>query len=59
MSRLTIELSKLQHQKIKAMAAFQGKSMKEFVLEKIFQDEKNNDDQSWLEFEHFLERNRW
>jgi uncharacterized protein (DUF1778 family) len=35
MSRLSIDLTPEQHQKIKAMAAMQGKSIKEYVLNQI------------------------
>lgn len=36
MSRLTIDISGEQHQQIKALAAMQGKSIKEYVLERLF-----------------------
>lgn len=36
MSRLSIEVSKEQHKKIKALAALQGKSIKDFILDKLF-----------------------
>ncbi len=35
MSRLSIDLTPEQHQKIKAIAAMQGKSIKEYVLTRI------------------------
>jgi uncharacterized protein (DUF1778 family) len=35
MSRLSIDLTPEQHQKIKAIAAMQGKSIKEYVLSQI------------------------
>jgi len=35
MSRLSIDLTPEQHQKIKAVAAMQGKSIKEYVLNQI------------------------
>jgi uncharacterized protein (DUF1778 family) len=35
MSRLSIDLTPEQHQKIKAVAAMQGKSIKEYVLAQI------------------------
>ena len=35
MSRLSIDLTPEQHQKIKAVAAMQGKSIKEYVLNEI------------------------
>lgn len=34
MPRLSIEISQQQHQLIKANAAFQGKSLKDFILER-------------------------
>ena len=36
MSRLSIEVSQEQHQKIKALAALHGKSVKDFILSKLF-----------------------
>ncbi len=35
MSRLSIELTTEQHQRLKAVAALQGKSIKEYVLERV------------------------
>ena len=36
MSRLTIEVTEQQHQNIKALAALQGKSIKEYALQRLF-----------------------
>jgi hypothetical protein len=36
MSRLTIDVTKEQHQTLKAMAALQGKTIKEYALERLF-----------------------
>jgi hypothetical protein len=36
MSRLTIDITDQQHQTIKAMAALQGKSIKEYAIERLF-----------------------
>ncbi|MBC7879767.1 MAG: antitoxin [Anaerolineae bacterium] len=36
MSRLTIEVTEQQHQSIKAMAALQGKSIKEYAIQRLF-----------------------
>ena len=36
MSRLTIEITDQQHQSIKAMAAYQGKTIKEYTIERLF-----------------------
>ncbi|WP_213995253.1 DUF1778 domain-containing protein [Arsukibacterium sp.] len=35
MSRLSIEVTPEQHQLLKAMAALQGKSIKDFILDKV------------------------
>ena len=36
MSRLTSEVTEQQHQNIKALAALQGKSIKEYALQRLF-----------------------
>jgi hypothetical protein len=36
MSRLTIDITEQQHQTIKAMAAIQGKTVKEYAIERLF-----------------------
>jgi hypothetical protein len=36
MSRLTIDITEQQHQSIKAMAAIQGKTIKEYAIERLF-----------------------
>jgi hypothetical protein len=36
MSRLIIEVTEQQHQHIKALAALQGKSIKDYALERLF-----------------------
>lgn len=43
MSRISIDVSEEQHQKIKAMAALQGKSIKNFMLDRTLNtmDEDN------------------
>lgn len=47
MSRLSIEVSADQHQKIKALAALQGKSIKDYILSKLFSS-SNEDEQAAL-----------
>lgn len=37
-SRLTIDVTEQQHQALKAMAALEGKSIKQFALERLFQN---------------------
>lgn len=39
MSRLTIDVTEQQHQTLKAMAALEGKSIKQFALERLFGDQ--------------------
>jgi hypothetical protein len=36
MSRLTIDVTDQQHQALKAMAALQGKTIKEYAIERLF-----------------------
>lgn len=36
MSRLTIDVSEQQHQALKAMAALQGKTIKQYAIERLF-----------------------
>jgi len=36
MSRLTIDITDQQHQSIKAIAALQGKSIKDYAIERLF-----------------------
>ncbi|MCC5886609.1 MAG: antitoxin [Gammaproteobacteria bacterium] len=44
MSRLTIDITEQQHQALKAMAALEGKSIKQFALERLFAVEPGEDD---------------
>jgi hypothetical protein len=52
MSRLTIEVTPKQHQHIKSLAAFQGMTIREFVLSRIFPD---NEDHAYKEFKAFMQ----
>lgn len=36
MSRLTIDITEKQHQSLKALAALQGKTIKQYALERLF-----------------------
>ena len=47
MSRLVIDVTAEQHQQIKALAALKGKSIKHFILEKLF-TESNDSEQAAL-----------
>ena len=46
MSRLTIDISHQQHQSLKALAALQGKTIKQYALERLFPGD-TDDDQAW------------
>lgn len=47
MSRLTIEVTPEQHQLLKAMAALQGKSIKEFILDKVLPKQAEEQPQNY------------
>lgn len=54
MSRLSIDLTPEQHQKIKAVAALQGKSIKEYVLAQILPT-SSDENTALNELEMFLD----
>ena len=56
MSRLSIELTSEQHKRLKAMAALQGKSIKEYVLERVLSPSENDpsSDEALKQLEAFL-----
>ena len=56
MSRLTIDITTKQHQTLKALAALQGKSIKQYALERLLPDDLA-EDQAWQELGALL-RNR-
>ena len=51
--RLSIDITPEQHQWLKAIAALQGQSMKEYVLTRVFGDVGNNE--ALRRLEDFLE----
>jgi len=54
--RLSIEVSSEQHQRLKAVAALSGKSIKAYVLERVLPDTQSADDGEALrQLEAFLE----
>ncbi|KMJ43745.1 antitoxin [Xenorhabdus khoisanae] len=53
MSRLTIDITDQQHKSLKALAALQGKTIKQYTLERLFPD-MTNDDQAWQELKALL-----
>lgn len=53
MSRLTIDITDQQHRDLKAFAALQGKTIKQFVLERLLPaDDKADED--WEKFKDFI-----
>ncbi len=53
MSRLTIDMTDQQHQSLKALAALQGKTIKQYALERLFPGDADTD-QAWKELESLL-----
>jgi len=53
MSRLTIDITSQQHQSLKALAALQGKTIKQYALERLFPGDANGD-QTWQELKVIL-----
>lgn len=53
MSRLTIDVTDQQHQSLKAMAAMQGKTIKQYALERLFPSDPDAD-QAWQELKNLL-----
>lgn len=51
MSRLTIDITDQQHQSLKALAALQGKTIKQYALERLF---PANGEQAWQELNSLL-----
>lgn len=51
--RLSIEISREQHKKLKATAAMQGKSIKDYVLDRTLPD--NQEEAALRELETFLQ----
>lgn len=46
MSRLTIDITEQQHQSLKALAALQGKTIKQYAIERLFPVDAG-DDEPW------------
>lgn len=53
MSRLTIDITDQQHQSLKALAAMQGKTIKQYAVERLFPS-GSGDDAAWLELKTLL-----
>jgi len=54
MSRLVLDVSSEQHQIIKALAATEGKSIKDFMLEKVLPDTDEGEAVAWAELKKIL-----
>lgn len=53
MSRLTIDMTDQQHQSLKALAALQGKTIKQYALERLL-PAQSGDDGAWQELKTLL-----
>ena len=53
MSRLTIDIFEQQHQSLKALAALQGKTIKQYAIERLFPGNIDNDP-AWQELKGVL-----
>lgn len=53
MSRLTIDLTDEQHKHLKAVAALEGKTMRQFAVERLF-PVKDELDEDWERFREFI-----
>ena len=53
MSRLTVDITDRQHQSLKAMAALEGKSIRQYALERLF-PVSPVDDEAWNELKALL-----
>ena len=53
MSRLTSDITDQQHQSLKALAALQGKTIKQYALERLFPGDADAE-QAWQELKTLL-----
>jgi hypothetical protein len=53
-SRLTIDMTDQQHQSLKALAALEGKTIKQYALERIFPGDTDAE-KAWQELKTLLE----
>ncbi len=54
MSRLTIDITSQQHQSLKALAALQGKTIRQYALERLFPVNNVDQDQPWEALKNLL-----
>ena len=55
MSRLTIDITDKQHQNLKALAALQGKTIKQYAVERLFPNGAG-EEQAWQELKTLLDQ---
>jgi uncharacterized protein (DUF1778 family) len=55
MSRLTIDLTDEQHKTLKAIAALEGKSMKQYAVEKLL-PAGDAHDEDWVKLKEFMNK---
>ncbi|QEE43233.1 antitoxin (plasmid) [Rhizobium sp. WL3] len=53
MSRLTIDMTDKQHQSLKALAALQGKTIKQYALERLFPGDVDGE-RAWEELKTLM-----
>lgn len=56
MRRLSIDISEEQHQSLKVLAAMQGKTLKQYALERLFPLEDAQTEQAWGELKALLQQ---
>ena len=54
MSRLSIDLTEQQHQSLKVLAALQGKTIRQYAVERLFQPGPGDDEGVWGELKTLL-----
>jgi CCR4-NOT transcriptional regulation complex NOT5 subunit len=54
MSRLSIEITSEQHKKIKALAAIQGKTIKDLIIDKVINANSKDEQKNWHELQKLL-----
>ncbi len=54
MSRLTIDMTEQQHQSLKALAALEGKTIKQYAIERLFPGDEDAG-RAWQELQSLLE----
>lgn len=54
MSRLSIDLTEHQHQSLKALAALQGKTIRQYAVERLFQPMADGGEAAWSDLKALL-----